>query len=146
MSPVKEKLIEWLEANPDGWKNTDTFIHQQTGVSTGSVNRYVPEIIAKRDGILPSAVQELRQKEGNVSSRRSKADPIEIRRVISENPNAPVRDLAFLCDCSHGAIERVLKEIEEERDKGRKDSSDEIREIKVQITELQNRLKELSNE
>lgn len=143
MSDVREKLLQWLQENPEGWKNTDTYIHKQTGVSTGSVNRYVPEIIAKRDGIMPSAVQELRRKEGNVASRRSKADQNKIRKAIEEYPNASVRDLAFLCDCSHGAIERVLREIEKEQTQ--ENSSDEIREIKAQIEQLQKRLEELSN-
>ena len=140
MSSVKEKLVKWLEDNPDGWKNTDAFIHKQTGVSTGSVNTYVPEIIARRDNILPSEVQELRRKEGTIPSRRPKADTNKIRQIIAENPEAPVRDLAFLADCSHGAIERVLEEIEQEKEKG---DTDEIREIKTQMEQLQARLNQL---
>ena len=143
MSNVKETLVKWLEDNPEGWKNTDAFIHQQTGVSTGSVNRYVPEIIAKRDGIMPSQVQELRQKEGNIPSRRPKANPNKIRQVIAANPDAPVRDLAFLADCSHGAVERVLKEIKRESEEKSEDNTDEIREIKTQMEQLQARLNQL---
>ena len=144
MSNVKETLVKWLEDNPEGWKNTDAFIHKETGVSTGSVNRYVPEIIAKRDGIMPSEVQELRRKEGSIPSRRPKADPNKIRQVIAAHPNAPVRDLAFLADCSHGAIERVLKEIEGENKEESGADTDEIHEIKAQIEALQVRLNQLS--
>ena len=144
MSNVKETLVKWLENNPEGWKNTDAFIHKETGVSTGSVNRYVPEIIAKRDGIMPSEVQELRQKEGGIPSRRPRADANKIRQIITAHPNAPVRDLAFLADCSHGAIERVLKEIEAENKEESRSGTDEIHEIKAQIEELQVRLNQLS--
>lgn len=144
MGNVKETLVKWLEDNPEGWKNTDAFIHKQTDVSTGSVNRYVPEIIAKRDGIMPSEVQELRQKEGGIPSRRPKADPNKIRQIIAAHPNAPVRDLAFLADCSHGAIERVLKEIGRESEGEPEDDPDEIREIKSQMEQLQARLNRLS--
>lgn len=144
MSSVKSTLIKWLEDNPEGWKNTDAFIHRETGVSTGSVNRYIPEIIAKREGIMPSKVQELRQTEGNISTRRPKANAGKIRQIIADNPDAPVRDLAFLADCSHGAIERVLKEIEQESEEKREGNTDEIREIKAQMDQLQARLNELS--
>ena len=146
MGNVKEVLVKWLEDNPEGWKNTDAFIHKQTGVSTGSVNRYVPEIIARRDGIMPSEVQELRQKEGGIPSRRPKADPNKIRQIIAANPNAPVRDLAFLADCSHGAIERVLKEIERENEEKSAGDTNEIGEIKAQMEQLQARLNQLSKD
>ena len=138
--------MKWLENNPEGWKNTDAFIHKQTGVSTGSVNRYVPEIIARRDGIMPSEVQELRQKEGGIPSRRPKADANKIRQIIAANPNAPVRDLAFLADCSHGAVERVLTKIEQESGEKQEDDKDEIREIKDQMEQLQARLNQLSKD
>ena len=146
MSSVKETLVKWLEDNPEGWKNTDAFIHKETGVSTGSVNRYVPEIIAKRDGIMPSKVQELRRTEGNISARRPKADADKIRQIIADNPNALVRDLAFLADCSHGAIERVLKEIEQESEEKQEGDTDKIREIKTQMEQLQERLNQLSKD
>ena len=144
MRSVRDTLVKWLEDNPDGWKNTDAFIHKQTGVSTGSVNRYVPEIIAKRDGIMPSEVQELRQKEGDIPSRRPRADTNKIRQIIADNPDAPVRDLAFLADCSDGAIKRVLKEIEQESQDKEEDNTDEISEIKAQMEQLQARLDQLS--
>jgi len=146
MGNVKETLVKWLEDNPEGWKNTDAFIHKQTGVSTGSVNRYVPEIIARRDGIMPSEVQELRQKEAGIPSRRPKADPNKIRQIIAAHPNAPIRDLAFLADCSHGAIERVRKEIEREDKEESADDTNEIREIKAQMEQLQARLDHLSKD
>ena len=146
MSSVKSTLIKWLEDNPEGWKNTDTFIHKETGVSTGSVNRYVPEIIAKRDGIMPSKVQELRQTEGNISARRPKADADKIRQIIADNPGTPVRDLAFLADCSHGAVERVLKEIKRESEEKSEGDTDEILKIKAQMQELQERLNQVSKD
>ena len=144
MNDVKEKLVKWLEENPEGWKNTDAFIHKQIGVSAGSVNRYVPEIIARRDGILPSEVQKLRRKEGGVPSRRPKADANKIRQIIAANPDAPVRDLAFLADCSHGAIERIRKEIEHENEEKQKGNTDEIREIRAEIKRIEARLNQLS--
>lgn len=79
-----------------------------------------------------------------IPSRRPKADANKIRQIIAANPNAPVRDLAFLADCSHGAIERVRKEIEQESEKKREGDTDEIREIKAQMEQLQARLNQLS--
>lgn len=95
---------------------------------------------------MPSEVQELRQKEGGIPSRRPKADPNKIRQIITANPNAPVRDLAFLADCSHGAIQRIRKEIEQENKKELGSGTDEIHEIKAQMKELQVRLNQLSKD
>ncbi len=92
---------------------------------------------------MPSEVQELRQKAGAIPSRRPKADTNKIRQVIAANPNAPVRDLAFLADCSPGVIERVLKEIERESEEKQENDTDEIREIKAQMDQLQVRLDQL---
>ena len=78
------------------------------------------------------------------SERRPKADPNKIRQVITTHPNAPVRDLAFLADCSHGAIERVLKEIEAENKEESGEDTDDIHQIKAQMEELQARLNRLS--
>ena len=95
---------------------------------------------------MPSEVQELRQKEGGIPSRRPKADPNKIRQIIAANPNAPVRDLAFLADCSHGAIERVRKEIERENEEKSAGDTNEIGEIKAQMEQLQARLNQLSKD
>ena len=74
------------------------------------------------------------------------ADTNKIRQIIADNPDAPVRDLAFLADCSDGAIKRVLKEIEQESKEKGADNTDEISEIKAQMEQLQARLNQLSKD
>lgn len=143
MKSVKDLLKKWLEDNPDGWKDTDRFISEQVDVSIGSVSRYVPEIIADRDGIMPSEVQELRREKGKVSSRRPKADPDRIRKIIDANPNAPICDLAFLANCSHGAIKRVLKTIGQQPDRNREMDKNKIQEIIIQLEQIQSQIEQL---
>lgn len=141
MKGARERLVEWLEENPDSWL-TESFqsIARQTEMSPASVDRHLPEIVADREGILPSEVVKRRQEEGRGTSRRPRADRGKIRQIIAENPNAPVRDLAYLAKCHPRVIERELKT----RELSGNDS--EIREIQTQITRLQKRLAELSSD
>ena len=108
---VRQKLIQWLEANPDGWL-TQSYesIAKETKMSAGSVNRHLLEIIADREGILPSAVKQRRREAGHVHQRRTKTDPDKIRKVIENNPGADIRDWAYLAKCHPTVIERFLKE------------------------------------
>lgn len=140
MKGTRERLVEWLEENPDGWL-TESFqsIARQTEMSPASVDRHLPELVADREGILPSEVVKRRQEEGSGASRKPKADREKIRQIIAENPNAPVRDLAYLAKCHPRVIERELKARE------LSGNEDEICEIETEITRLQKRLAELSS-
>ena len=108
---VREKLAQWLKDNPDGWlTGTYDSIAKETGMSPGSVNRHLLELVAARDEILPSDVKRKRQEAGHVHQRRTKTDPNKIREVIKNNPGADPRDWAFLVGCHPTVIERFLKE------------------------------------
>ncbi len=140
MKGTRERLVEWLEENPDGWL-TESFqsIARQTEMSPASVDRHLPELVADREGILPSEVVKRRQEEGSGASRRPKADREKIRQIIAENPGAPVRDLAYLAKCHWKVIEQELKASQTNG------NAKEIREIKAQIARLEKRLAELSS-
>ena len=140
MQNVKFVLEEWLEVNPDGWKDSDIAISKATQISVGSIHRYIPEIIAKRDGIMPSKVQELRRKEGRVSSRKPKADPNAVMQIIKENPGAPICDLAYLANCSPGAIKRVLKKMRSEPEAAEVKGEGKISDLQDQIDHIQSEI------
>lgn len=140
MKGVRERLAEWLEDNPDGWL-TESYqsIARQMEMSPASVDRHLPELVADREGILPSEVVKRRQEEGSGASRRPKADREAIRQIIADNPGAPVRDLAYLAKCHWKVIEQELKASQTNG------NAKEIREIETQIARLQKRLAELSS-
>ena len=144
MNPVRNKLALWLENNPDSWlKQSFKSIAEDADVSSTSVDRYLPELIADRDNILPSEVMKQRERAGLGSPGRSKPDPENIRRVIEENPGAPVRDLAYLAKCAPRKIQQVIKEITEEKQSKENESTFDSNE--VEIEKLKARIAELSN-
>ena len=147
MSGVKYKLAKWLKDNPDSWL-TDSYksIAQQTGVSAGSVERHLRHLVADLEGILPSEVLKRRQEVGGARPQRTKVDRDKIRKIIADNPDTPVWDLAYFAKCSERTIERELKAIESEGKGNSKDNSEEISEIKDQMAQLQARLNELSKD
>lgn len=115
MNTAKEKLIRWLQEHPDDWlKESFKEIGKQSGVSATSVDRYLPELIAERDGIMPSAVMRQREEAGFVFRGRSKADTSKIRECINEHPDADIRDIAYLAKCTPKAVKRVMDEMEQE--------------------------------
>ncbi len=143
MLSTKEKVAEWLENNPDGWL-TQSFeaIRKEIGISAASVDRYLPELIAEREGLLPSQVMQKRQEAGITFPRKSKIDLQKVREVIENNPDAPVRDLVYLAKCSPNTIKKVRKAIEEENQST--DSESESNNKEAEIEELKARIAELS--
>lgn len=139
MNDVKDKLSRWLEENPDGWlRESYKSIAEAAGVSATSVDRYLIELIADRDGIMPSEVLRQREEAGLRFLGRAKADQEKIRKVIEENPGAHYRDIAYLAKCNPKTVKRILKAIEQEREEDHSaDNEDEIRDIDAQIAKLQ---------
>lgn len=146
MNEAREKLAKWLEVNPDTWLTQSyTSIGKEAGISSTSVDRYLPELIADRDGIMPSEVLKQRAEAGLSNPGRSKANQDKIRKVIEENPGAHVRDLAYLAKCHPRAVQRVLKAIEEESEENHSaDNKDEVRDIDAEIAQLRARREALS--
>lgn len=144
---VREKLAKWLDDNPDAWL-TESFqsIAKQTGMSAGSVNRHLLEIIADREKILPSAVKQLRQEEGHVHQRRTRTDPDRIREVIENNPGADIRDWAYLVGCHPTAIERFLKENPIDSENGDAIHENPIDAINNRIEQIEELLAELKEQ
>jgi len=144
MQSAKVKVAEWLENNPDGWL-TQSFesIGKEIGLSAASVDRYLPELIAEQEGILPSQVMQKRQEAGLIFPRKSKVDFQKVREIIENNPDAPLRDLVYLAKCSPNTIKKVRKAIEEENQSTDSESESnskeaEIEKLKAQIAELSN--------
>ena len=146
MNDAREKLVRWLEANPDTWLTQSyTSIGKEVGISSASVDRYLPELIADRDGIMPSEVLQQRKKAGLGNPGRSKANQDKIRQVIADNPGAHVRDIAYLAKCHPRAVQRVLKAIEQESEESQSsDNRDDVRDIDAEIVKLQKRRDALS--
>ena len=154
---VRDKLAQWLEDNPDGWlTESDQSISKQAGVSSGSVARHLHMLVAKQNRIMPSEVIRRRQ-ETRPFSGRTKVDVNEIRKIIEENPDTPVCDLAFMADCSEAIIDRILKAINPENKEIQEDNEvrngdfnsgiteirSELNNVKTQIETLLTRLDEL---
>ena len=144
---VRQKLAQWLNANPDAWL-TESFqsIAKETGMSAGSVNRHLLEIIADHENILPSEVKKRRQEAGYVHQRRKKTDPDKIRKVIEENPDADIRDWAYLVGCHPTAIERFLKEDSIDSKSGKAINEDPRDGINNRIGQIEKLLAELKEE
>ncbi len=143
MLSAKEKVAEWLENNPDGWlMQSFASIGKEIGISAASVDRYLPELIADRDDILPSEVLKKRQEAGFTYPRKPKIDLQKVREIIESNPDAPVRDLVYLAKCGPKTIQQVQKAIEEENQGA--ENGGEISDIDAEIKKLQARRSELS--
>lgn len=112
-------------------------IGENIGISAASVDRYLPELIADRDNILPSDVMQQRQESGFTYPRKAQTDLKMVRKVIENNPDAPVRDLAYLVKCNSKTIHQALKEIKEETQGTGNDSV--INTIDAEIAKLQKR-------
>lgn len=146
MNGVRDKLNEWLENNPDGWlTESEQSIAQQAKIAAGSVARHLYILVAKREGIMPSEARRQRQ-EARPVARRTKVDMNEIRKIIAENPDAPVCDLAYLANCPERTIERVLKTMDPESEESPEDSTDIVQDIKAEVTEVRSGLDNVKTE
>ena len=153
MSRAKEKIAEWLKNNPDGWlmQSFTSISEEIDGVSATSVDRYLPELIADRDDILPSQVMQKRQEAGMTYPGKSRVDFQKVREIIENNPDAPVRDLVYLAKCGPSTIKKVRKAIEEENQstdsesESNTDSESESNSKEAEIEKLKAQIAELSN-
>jgi hypothetical protein len=147
MHEARIKLAKWLEGNPDGWLTQSyVSIGKKAGVSATSVDRYLPELIADRDGIMPSEVLQQREEAGLSYPGRSKADRSKIRQIIEDNPGTHIRDIAYLAECHPRVAKKVLEEIEQEKLEESQSTSNEseISDNAAEIAKLQARIDALS--
>ena len=143
MNDARAKLARWLKDNPDSWL-TESYVSigKKAEVSATSVDRYLPELIADRDEIMPSDVLQQREEAGLSYAGRSKTDRAKIRQVIKENPDAHIRDIAYLAKCHPRVARKVREEMEEEleesqsagnEDEARRDNQTEMAKLEAEF-------------
>jgi len=111
MSQVRKKLETWVEQNPDAYlKKIYTDIAAEAGVSPSSCARVLPEVIARRNGCLPSEVIKKRAENGlsNIG-RWSSLTPCQIKEIHKlDAENMEHIDIAYLVGCSPGMVKKCL--------------------------------------
>ena len=115
---AREKLEDWVEKNPDGYKKrSQKQIANEAGVSQGSVSYNLKQIIAKRDGILPSEVTARREKQGFRQSPKqlTPEDVAEIHRLYYEKGYSSA-DIAHILNCHEVTVRKYIKAHEKEHE------------------------------
>ena len=59
-------------------------------MSAATVDKYLPELIADRNNILPSEVMQNRREAGFAYPRKSTVNLQKVREIIENNPDAPL--------------------------------------------------------
>ena len=147
MNDARARLARWLEDNPDSWLTQSyVSIGKEANVSPTSVDRYLPELVADRDEIMPSDVLRQREEAGLSYAGRSKTDRGKIRQLIEENPGTHIRDIAYLAKCHPRIAKKVLEEINQEKLEESQSTSNasKINDIDAEIAQLQARREALS--
>ena len=106
----KEKMQKWIDENPNAYLHmTLTAIAAAADTSLGTVNRYLIETIAERDGILPSQVVAKRESAGYKRSPMtvSDGDQKEILRLHYEGYSD--RDIRHIMGYSLPTIGKIIK-------------------------------------
>jgi DNA-binding CsgD family transcriptional regulator len=106
---MRERLEAWLDENPDKWL-VDSFaqIAADTGMSTSSVHRMLPRIIADREEIPPSRAMEMRRESGlaGFNCRMRDKDIARIREFHSKN--IPLQDIAYYLQCDVRTVKKYI--------------------------------------
>ena len=106
---ARERIEAWVEANPDGYlQKSLQQVAIETGTSITSVDWHLPEIIADRDGILPSEVMARRVKAGFRPRGLSIETVTEMRRLYDEEGMSK-RDIAYLLKINIITVRKYLK-------------------------------------
>ena len=111
MSAVRQKIEKWVDENPDGHlKKSYDQIANEAGVSYTSAYRYLLEIIADRDGCLPSDVMKAREDAGLKQSPRamklSEHEIAEVDKLDAEGMEP--RDIAYIVGVGLPAVRKHL--------------------------------------
>ena len=107
---VRAKIEAWVSEKPDGYlSKTLEQMAEEVGVSKVSIWRYLPEIIAERDGCLPSEVIAKRVSAGFYRGMGHKLNQDEIEKIKKyANKGIPVRDIAYLLKRCPETIKKYL--------------------------------------
>ena len=111
MKRVRSKIEQWVDENPDGYlqKNLAEIAHE-VGVATGSLDRHLYNIIADRDGCLPSEVIAKRAEAG-FKRNPTKFSAEEHQKIIDlHNEDMEVCDIAYLTGKSRITVQKHINE------------------------------------
>ena len=100
----REKLQQWVDQNPAEWRFMPVKdIMEATGVSRPAVYKYLPLIVADREGIMPSEVLVKRREAG--ASR----DRVDSKRIIELYESGMSRaDIAVELGCHANTVQYHL--------------------------------------
>lgn len=105
----KDTLRKWIQDNPNGYlEKSYKEISKETGVSEAYVSIIIPEVIADRDGCLPSEVMQKRYDIGH--PRRMSIPDNTRKRIVELSKTHNTRDVAYLTQVSRESVYRILKE------------------------------------
>ena len=108
---VYRKLSDWVEENPDGYYHCARLsdIAKAIGVSSGSVVNLTPQILAKREGMLPSEVIAKRKKLGSNRGNQLKLTQTQKKQICDMyNEGTEIIDIAYLMGCSIPRVDKVI--------------------------------------
>ena len=112
MSIVRNKIQRWAETNPDRLLESFEVIGKEVGVATGSVNLHLPQIVASKEGIMPS---DFIQRRDAFNMRQGKRTSVKtyrgkVKALRAGNPDMEAIDIAYLAGCSPNIVRQILRE------------------------------------
>ena len=113
----REIMEQWVKENPNGYIQFSlTEIRQQVGMSINTVKHHLCEVIAERDGILPSEVMKRREEKGfkKVAHRLEAEKVKEIYRL--DKQGVEPSDIAYILDIHVLTVLNYLKKGVSERE------------------------------
>lgn len=103
MATSEEKLIEWLEDNPDGYFELPMKeIAEASKTSIAAVSQILPRLIARKEGVMPSVVKQKR-----FSNTQGRIDRSKLWELVESGLD--ISDVAFLLDCNEGTVREILR-------------------------------------
>ena len=110
VTSVRDKLEAWVKVNPKGYyKNTLRTIAAEAEVSEASVSRELPAIMARSEGVLPSAVMKKRQKAGFYRGSTVPLSPNQKKQITQlHSQGTEIIDIAYLVECSPQQVSRHI--------------------------------------
>ena len=102
MTPNKVKLQRWLDMNPNGFDTkTMSEIAKESDTNVSAVESTLPELIARRDGIMPSEVKKRR-----AYATRRHVNKERVYELHDEGKSTD--DIAFIMECTTKTVRNIL--------------------------------------
>lgn len=103
MKTSEEKLLDWLNANPEGYYELPMKdIASASGTSIAAVSQILPRLIAEREGIMPTDVKQKR-----FSNTQGRIDRKRLWELVDKGLD--VADIASLLKCSEGSVREIIR-------------------------------------